>query len=719
MQISRRTFTAAALAAPTLLLRGQPAAALGGSSTGTSQGVLLAGAAAVDVSPRTLPAIVNGYTFERSVGVIHDPLYARCLVLDDGATRVAIVVVDICVMPRDLIDQAKAAAREQTGIPVERMLVSATHTHSAASAMSALGSRADADFVEYLPGRIAEAVRLAEANLAPARIGSTVVRDAEHTFSRRWIMRPDRLGADPFGGQGDRARMCPRYEDPDAVGPAGPVDADLSLLSVQTLQGRPLALLANYSMHYFHATPISAGYYGRFARHIAKRLDAENLQPAFVAMMSQGSSGDQMYMDYSRPDPKWNIDEYSQAVAEVAFEAYKRIEHCPEASLAMAETVLPLRRRVPDEQRLAWARETVAAMEGRPPKTRPEIFAREQILLHESPTVDLKLQALRIGDVGITAIPCEVYGITGLKIKAGSPLRPTLNITLANGAEGYIPPPEQHHLGGYSTWEARTAGLEIDAEPKIVEAMLALMEQVSEVPRRNPREAQSKGGTTVRASRPVAYWPMSEFHGPTALDCSGNDRHGAYEDGVAFHLAGPSRGRTEGEGVLRAAHFAGGRMKWVARDLGRTYSVSMWIYNGMPGDARAVAGYFFSRGVDGVLGGPGDHLGIGGLQAAPNRLIFFNGNEPGQLLEGDTHLELKTWYHVLLVRNGRAVTVHLDGNPKPEISGEADAVEPGDPEHLFFGGRSDNVANFAGKIGEVVLYDRIIAPEEVPHCKKV
>jgi hypothetical protein len=60
----------------------------------------------------------------------------------------------------------------------------------------------------------------------------------------------------------------------------------------------------------------------------------------------------------------------------------------------------------------------------------------------------LKLQAIRIGDLGIAAIPNEVYGITSLKIKARSPLAPTFNIELANGAAGYIPPPEQFALGG-------------------------------------------------------------------------------------------------------------------------------------------------------------------------------------------------------------------------------------------------------------------------------
>ena len=102
-------------------------------------------------------------------------------------------------------------------------------------------------------------------------------------------------------------------------------------------------------------------------------------------------------------------------------------------------------------------------MEDRLPRDRAEVYALEAIHLHEDPRVEVKLQALRIGELGITAIPNEVYGITGMKLKGLSPLVPTFNIELANGAEGYIPPPEQHALGGYTTWPARTAGLEVDA----------------------------------------------------------------------------------------------------------------------------------------------------------------------------------------------------------------------------------------------------------------
>src|SRR5690606_1445637 len=75
-----------------------------------------------------------------------------------------------------------------------------------------------------------------------------------------------------------------------------------------------------------------------------------------------------------------------------------------------------------------------------------------------------------------------------LKLKAQSPLQPLMNLELAGGAEGYIPPPEQHYLGGYTTWPARTAGLEVDAEPRIVETLLSLLEQVAGAKRRAPPE---------------------------------------------------------------------------------------------------------------------------------------------------------------------------------------------------------------------------------------
>ena len=316
----RRSLFALILGLAGLTLCQRPAAA-------AEEKLLRAGAAAVDVSPTKYPVIVNGGFLEASANSLRDPLAIRCLVLDDGTTRLAIAVIDSCMLPRELIDKGKALAHQKTGIPTERMLVSATHTHTAPSAMGALGTRADPDYVAFLPAKIAEVITRAAENLVPAQVGWGVVNDSEHTHCRRWIRRPDRVITDPFGDPTARANMHPGHQSPDVIGPSGPVDPGLSVLSVRTSAGKPLALLANYSMHYFGTEPVSADYYGRFAAgrqaHRCRRgqylcrhdVARDERRPAVDGLREAG-------------DPI-TIDAYSEAVARKAVEAYRKIEHAP------------------------------------------------------------------------------------------------------------------------------------------------------------------------------------------------------------------------------------------------------------------------------------------------------------------------------------------------------------------------------------------------------
>ncbi len=675
-----------------------------------------AGASAVDITPEKLPVIVSGGFLEGKAGKVRDRLFARCLVLEVGGVRTAIVVVDNLMMPRWLLDAAKAQAAKTTGIKPERMMISATHTHSAPSVMVALGTGVDAAYAEYLPGRIVKAIEQAAANLADARVGWGSVQADKHTHCRRWIRRSDRIGTDPFGKKTIRAMMHPGYRNPAYVGPAGPVDTELSLLSVQSLKGRPIALLANYSMHYFGSPAVSADYFGRFAAEFARLAGADGADSQFVAMMSQGTSGDLHWMDYSNQRRKVDIGSYSRQLAKIAFDAYGKIEHRKSVVMSMAEKKLNLRRRTPDKDRMKWAEAIVAKMGDRKPANRPEVYAGQQIWLRDNPTVEMKLQALRIGELGIVAIPCEVYGITGLQIKARSPLAATFNLELANGAEGYIPPPAQHVLGGYTTWPASSAGLEIAAEPKIVGAVLGLLEEVSGKPRLKYVEAAGLYTKTVLGSKPLAYWRMGQFGGPKVLDASGNGNNGAIVGPVAFWLKGPDSPSFCGQGnTNRAVQFAGGRLSAVIKELADNYSIEMWFSNGMPPEVRPVAGYLFSRGVDGVDGAPGDHLGIGGTSdpKATGRLIFFNGNKLNNTLVGKTKLAVNTFNHVVLVRRGAHVAVYLNGGARPEISGQIAAGCPPSVRQLFIGGRNDNFANFEGRIDEVSVYNRLLKPGEV------
>jgi hypothetical protein len=265
------------------------------------------------------------------------------------------------------------------------------------------------------------------------------------------------------------------------------VDPALTLLGIETLDHRPLALLANYSQHYYGSPLLSSDYFGRFAGHVAAELGvtSEGAAP-FVAIMSQGTSGDLMWMDYGAPRREIGYDAYAREIAGRVGAMWRGLEWKTEAPLRVAERSLELRYRVPDESRLHWARKTAAALGERLPTALPDIYAAEALHLHARQKTEVKLQAIRVGDMGIAALPNEVFALTGLKLKARSPFAITMNIELANGAEGYIPPPEQHALGGYTTWPARTAGLEVQAEPRIVEALLSLLEEVAAKPRREP-----------------------------------------------------------------------------------------------------------------------------------------------------------------------------------------------------------------------------------------
>jgi hypothetical protein len=694
--------------------------------------IFRAGAAAVNIAPQKFPVIVNGGFLKAQATRLNDPIRARCVVLDDGATRLAIVVVDSCMMPRALIDRAKAIAREKTGIPTDRVLISATHSHSAPSTMGALGTPPDTDYVATLPDRIAESIDRAVRNLEPARIGWGAVDDHEHTYCRRWIRRPDKMIEDPFGQKTVRANMHPGYQNPDAIAPSGPVDPGLTVLSVQSRTGRPIAVLANYSMHYYGAEPVSADYYGRFAAALARRIGASSgtAEPPFVGIMSQGTSGDQMWMDYGQPKKDPGLDAYADAVAAYAERAYRAIAYRDWVPLAMAETTLALGRRVPDEKRLAWARSVVAQMKERDlPRSLPEVYAKEAIYLHDEPSRELKPQAIRIGDLGITAIPNEVYAITGLKLKAQSPFDTTMNIELANGSEGYIPPPEQHALGGYTTWPARTAGLEVQAEPKIVAALLGLLEQVAGKPRRTLAPTLGAYAKAVLASKPMAYWRLDDIAGTSAIDSSGHGRHAALEGGFAYFLPGPETpGLSGGTSINRAVHFAGGKLKAGINGLPQTYTIELWFWNGLPDNARGITGVLFALETKEEHGSALDECGVLGTSSLNRGELFHSSHAvpdktASRHLGAGTRFEPKTWHHLALVRDSKGVKVYLDF-VGPTKEGQRIEWSTGIrqidetaltklPRWLYIGGSPEGSFNFEGKIDEVALYDRALDADEI------
>lgn len=676
---------------------------------------LLAGAAVVDVTPDQLPVLINGGMLSRTADTVKTRVNARAIVLanvdaDGGdGERVAIVVVDSCMVPKVLLDDAKHRAASRTKLRPDRILVSATHTHTAPSSFGALGTNADPAYVPFLRERIAEAIVQAEQNLQPARVGWGSASAPQFTALRRWVRRPDRLDNDPFENPTVRANMHAARDPNNVTGPSGPEDPELSIIAFESTDGVPIAALANFSMHYFGDKAISADYFGLFCDGLEAHVKTKHADSSPVGIMSHGCSGDIWRRDYMTWGGKDNatIESYAAGLLEIAVQVYDAIEYQDGADLAMAEARLPMKYRVPDQQLLQWSQQVIDKMEGETPKDRTQVYAREQILLDQMQTTEIVVQALRIGDIGIATTPNETYALTGLKLKLQNPLEHLMVIELANGADGYIPPPEQHHLGGYNTWAARSAGLEVTAEPRIVATGLNLLEQVSGKPRRPHAESVGVRAESILKQKPVAYWRLAEMDLSAAVDASPSQCDGVYEQGVCFFLEGPAEQQfVAPSDVNRCVHFAGGRMRARVPALGDTYSLALSFWNGMPSDGRETTGWMFSRDYPHAVSSRGDHLGIGGTATEPGQLIFQQGTD--EPLVGKTKIERWTWNRVLVVREPNRLRVYLNGSKVPEIDAELTPSQGPPIETCFIGGRSDNDSNWEGRLDEVVLFDRAV-----------
>ena len=446
-----------------------------------------AGAATANITP-PLGIEINGGTAPVIATHVHDELHVRALVLDDGATRLAFVVVDNCLIDRALFDEAKALIFQHTGIHSNHVSLSTTHTHSAGSVTGAHLSEPDPAYRAWLPRRLADAVRVAVNNLAPAKVGWGNGSVPQHVFNRRVIVKPGVTYTNQLGLTGDHAKMNWSSPEPAVDGDfSGPVDPEVFVLSLQHADGRSLALLANYSLHYVGGVGpghLSADYYGVFCERMKELLNAEKQEPPFVALMSNGTSGDVNNNDFRKTRPPQKAYEQIQRVAEdVAREVHrvvKTLAHRDEVKLAAASTELRVSYRKPSTTEVARAREVIHGRDRLQLRTWPEFYAREQLILAEYPdTATLPLQVFRIGALAVAQWPGEIFAVSGLELKQHSPVKPLFNISLANGWYGYIPPPEQFALGAYETWRGRTSPLETNAIPKMMVSFEKLLQELS------------------------------------------------------------------------------------------------------------------------------------------------------------------------------------------------------------------------------------------------
>ncbi len=428
------------------------------------------GAATSNITP-TLGTHMIGFFEDRLAEDVHDEICSRALVLHNDDMAMAIVVLDLAVAWKADLDVTKQRASDLTGIPADNICISCTHTHYGPATIGGLGTPRDEQYMSWAMEKAADAVKLAQNRLQPARVGHASGSCPEETHNRRWHM------------QDGSVIMHPPHQSPDIVRPAGPKDPEVAVAVFIGEDGRPIAALCNYPTHYVGtsaANVVSANFFGAFCRALPRLAGHD-----FVTVATNGCCGDVYYADPTgeappTPHPFYQVERSASAVAASAYGAWQQIRDFePHVDLGVLTQMIDFRRRESSEQEMARARQLYADKSDTGDKE--WIYAREMLLLAEEPLVrQTPIMGLRIGALGIVGMPGEIFVDYGLQIKARSPFARTMPIELANDYIGYCPTDVALVEGSYETRLARTAKAAPGTEKQMVDAAVEVLNRLAE-----------------------------------------------------------------------------------------------------------------------------------------------------------------------------------------------------------------------------------------------
>lgn len=432
-------------------------------------GQLKAGAARVNITSYVGINLSGfGGRTKGSMG-IHDDLYAKAVVLDDGATKVAVVSCDLLNLDESSIASVREKAQESTGIEGENIFISTTHTHSGPLTSPLRGfGKLDREWVNVLEKKIAGAIFMANGRLREAGIGAGKGH-AEINVNRR-ERRDDRiiLGTNPDGA----------------------IDYEVGVIRIDDAERRPICIVVNYACHpvvlggdnYL----ISADYPG-YAMRLVEQVHGGDT----VAMFLNGTTGD------LNPIGRGTFQEAERSGTILGAEAVKvaqTIDTSPDVELRMAKEKVKLRSgELPSEDEIEEiVRKRKNELEASGPQTYDmdrEItltWAQDALKMvklgKRSAIVPVEVQVLRLGEIMLVGIPGEVFVEIGLGIKAGSPFEYTFVAGYTNGCIGYMPTKKAFHEGGYETHFAyRLYGIypvDQDVAEKMISSSLKLIDNL-------------------------------------------------------------------------------------------------------------------------------------------------------------------------------------------------------------------------------------------------
>jgi neutral ceramidase len=404
----------------------------------------------IDITPDRPVSLLGYFTDRISEGAL-DRLHCRLAALSVGQERLLFAQIDSCLFGRADAERLALAASRSSGIPAERVMVFASHTHTAPGLADLYAVRRDAAYLDFLEAGISAAASdLGSWERASVRICRG--RAPGLASNRRWWLENGTVATNP-------PRMHPALARPE-----GPVDDEVNTVAFHGPDGRVLGLFVSASNHVdtIGGKLVSADWPGIMEAEIRTILRTDAVVVPFM-----GAAGNINHFDFSRKLDQSSYGESNRIGKGYASAVLDSLETGVETSgdpLAAARRTIRLPGIEISAAELEHAREIVsrpvAAADGRD-RTAEDIFAGDpgvesifaQALLDlaagRPEAYDVPLQLFRVGGVGFFAIPGEPFVEIGLALKALPGFDLAIPVGLANGYFGYIPMRESFGRGGY------------------------------------------------------------------------------------------------------------------------------------------------------------------------------------------------------------------------------------------------------------------------------
>jgi len=373
-----------------------------------------------------------GYFHKRFAKDVKSDLYTKAMVIESQGRRIALVSNDLCRALAVYTRPAKERIAANCGIPLEAVLISATHTHTCPLVEKWKGLDPDPvpGYLETLIEAIVGVVQDACASMFDATLHLGQADAPGYSINK---LSRTKDGRDVY--------RQPKPNDTEIIGPSGQLDTSVLVLCARDADKRIRALAVNFAAHpNSGGDSIWAEWPGEMARTIAAIYGTD-----VPCLFLQGTAGD---VDCRR---RITREQIGRGIAGAAMMAIER-EAAP-----MAPGPINFRLKILKIPRLVKTAETDRMIDAI--RTKPDANYLEKYWPPcydawdpEPVELDVPVQCLRVGDTALVALPGEVFTAIGLEIKRYSPAERTLVVAYANDYVGYIPPVEQAERGGYGEW---------------------------------------------------------------------------------------------------------------------------------------------------------------------------------------------------------------------------------------------------------------------------